>query len=132
MSMSEWHRHVTANRLQSLLLVAILLGISALAGGLLFGAAGLWIALVASLVAVLIEPVTVYRLTLALYGARPIAPQAAPELWRMIRILAERAGLPAIPVPYPAPGRPGCCPAGATRSRPGCAPIRPPTSASAA
>lgn len=103
MSMSEWHRHVSANRLQSLLLVAILLGISALAGGLLFGAAGLWIALAASLVAVLIEPVAVYRLTLALYGARPISPQAAPELWRMIRILAERAGLPAIPVPYYVP-----------------------------
>lgn len=103
MSMSEWHRHVTANRLQTLLLLAILLGISALAGGLLFGTAGLWIALAASLVAVLIEPVAVYRLTLALYSARPIAPQAAPELWRMIRILAERASLPTLPVPYYVP-----------------------------
>lgn len=103
MNVSSWHSHATANRLQTLLLVAILLGISGLAGGLLLGEAGLWIALAASLVALLIEPVAVSRLTLALYRARPIAQQEAPELWRMIRILAERASLSAIPVPHYVP-----------------------------
>jgi len=101
--MSEWHRHAAANRLQTLLLVAILLGISGLAGGLLLGTTGLWIALAASLVALLIEPLAVSRLTLALYRARPIARDEAPELWRTIRILAERASLPAIPVPHYVP-----------------------------
>jgi heat shock protein HtpX len=100
---AAWHRHAAANRLQTLLLVAILLGISGLAGGLLLGTTGLWIALVASLAALLVEPLAVSRLTLALYRARPIARNEAPELWRTIRILAERASLPAIPVPHYVP-----------------------------
>lgn len=74
-----------------------------MAGSLLLGEAGLWIVLAACFVALLIEPVAVSRLTPALYRARPIAPQAGPELWRMIRILAERASLPVIPVPYYVP-----------------------------
>lgn len=103
MSVPAWHRHVVANRLQSLLLVAVLLGISALAGSLLSGATGLWLALGASLVVLLIEPVAVSRLTLALYRARPLTRQEAPEVWRMIETLAERAGLPAVPVPHYVP-----------------------------
>ncbi|BBP06008.1 hypothetical protein TPL01_22990 [Sulfuriferula plumbiphila] len=103
MSVRAWHRHVVANRLQSLLLVAVLLGISTLVGSLLSGATGLWLALGASLVVLLIEPVAVSRLTLALYRARPLTRQEAPEVWRMIETLAERAGLPAVPVPHYVP-----------------------------
>ena len=94
----NWNRHEWRNRLQTLLLVLALLGICTLAGSLLFGEPGMWIALVASLVALLIEPAATARLTLTLYRARPIAVEEAPELWRVARVLAGRSDLSAIPV----------------------------------
>ncbi len=96
--MPVWQRHAMANRVQTLLLVLLLLGISALAGGLLFGEAGLWLALGASVLALVIEPAAVWRLTLALYRARPIPQWQAPELWQLTETLAGQAGLDAAPV----------------------------------
>lgn len=97
MDTQVWRRHAWANRLQSLLLVATLLGINALAGMLLLGAEGLWIALGAGLLALLIEPAAGLRLGLRLYGARPIGRREAPDLWRLVEEIAARAGLPAVP-----------------------------------
>lgn len=94
---ASWRRHAWTNRLQTLLLILALLGISALAAGLLFGRDGLWLAVVASLVALLVEPAAAGRLTLRLYRARPIHPAEAPALWRTLTVLAERADLPATP-----------------------------------
>ena len=88
----EWH-----NRLQTLLLVLAMLGICALAGSLLFGELGVWIALAACLAALLIEPTASARLTLMLYRAQPIPVDVAPQLWRVIRTLAERSDLPTMP-----------------------------------
>jgi heat shock protein HtpX len=93
-----WQQHAWVNRVQTLLLILALLGISALAGALLFGRDGLWIALAASVVALLIEPAAAWRLTLRLYRARPIHPEEAPELWRIMARIAERADLPSVPV----------------------------------
>ncbi|WP_455768484.1 M48 family metalloprotease [Acinetobacter schindleri] len=42
-------------------------------------------------------------LTLRLYGARPLHPNEAPDLWAVLRELAARAGLPAVPVPHYVP-----------------------------
>jgi heat shock protein HtpX len=95
---SNWRRHAWTNRLQTLLLILALLGISALAAGLLFGRDGLWLALIASLVALLVEPAAAGRLTLRLYRARPIHPAEAPALWHALAVLAERAELPAMPM----------------------------------
>jgi heat shock protein HtpX len=97
MDTQVWRRHAWANRLQSLLLVATLLGINALAGMLLLGADGLWIALGAGLLALLIEPAAGMGLGLRLYGARPIGRREAPDLWRLVAEIAARAGLPAMP-----------------------------------
>lgn len=97
MDTQVWQRHAWANRLQSLLLVATLLGINALAGMLLLGGDGLWIALGAGLLALLIEPAAGMRLGLRLYGARPIGRWEAPDLWRLVEEIAARAGLPAVP-----------------------------------
>lgn len=94
---ASWRRHKWRNRFQSALLLAALLGISVLAGWLLAGPAGLSAALIASAVAILIEPAAAPRLTLALYGARPIARGEAPALFEIVRRLAARAGLPAPP-----------------------------------
>lgn len=103
MHAQNWHRHVWANRLQTLLLVVALLGIGALAGALLLGENGMWIALGACLLVLLLAPATSSRLTLRLYGARPIQPSEAPDLWQTIDAIAARAGLPAPPVPHYVP-----------------------------
>ncbi len=103
MNMAGWQRHALVNRLQSLLLLSLLLLISAGAGWLLWGAEGFWLALGASLVAMLLEPVAAGRLTLALYGARPLEPVQAPALHRLVATLAERSDLPVAPRLYRVP-----------------------------
>lgn len=97
MDTQVWRRHAWANGLQSLLLVATLLGINALAGMLLLGEDGLWVALGGGLLALLIEPAAGLRLGLRLYGARPISRREAPDLWRLVEEIAARAGLAAVP-----------------------------------
>lgn len=95
--------HAWINRLQTLLLILTLPGIAALAGWLLLGDIGLWIALGAVLLPLLWESGAASGLTLRLYRARPLSPAAAPELWRALAELAQRAGLPAVPVPHHVP-----------------------------
>lgn len=98
-----WSRHRWRNRLQTALLVVTLLGIATMAGSLLFGDMGLWLALGAGGLALLVEPAAASSLTLRLYGARALHPSEAPDLWALVRELAARAGLPAVPVPHYAP-----------------------------
>lgn len=98
-----WSRHRWLNRLQTALLVVTLLGIATLAGSLFFGDMGLWLALGAGGLALLVEPAAASSLTLRLYGARALHPSEAPDLWALVRELAARAGLPAVPVPHYAP-----------------------------
>ncbi len=99
----SWSRHRWLNRLQTALLVVTLLGIAAMAGSLLFGDMGLWLALAAGGLALLVEPAAASSLTLRLYRARALHPSEAPDLWALVRELASRAGLPAVPVPHYAP-----------------------------
>lgn len=96
----EQLRHLWLNRLQTVLLMLTLLAICALAGSLLFGEQGIWIALATGLAMLCLEPTAAWRLTLSLYRARPIHPEQAPELWQLLEALAERAELPSVPVPY--------------------------------
>ena len=96
-------RHRWLNRLQTALLVLTLLGIAAVAGSLLLGDGGLWLALAAAGFTLLLEPAAASGLTLRLYGARPLHPDEAPDLWAVLRVLAARAGLPTVPVPHYVP-----------------------------
>lgn len=96
-------RHRWLNRLQTALLVLTLLWIAAVAGSLLLGDGGLWLALAAAGFTLLLEPAAASGLTLRLYGARPLHPDEAPDLWAVLRELAARAGLPAVPVPHYVP-----------------------------
>ena len=96
-------RHRWLNRLQTALLVLTLLGIAAVAGSLLLGDGGLWLALAAAGFTLLLEPAAASGLTLRLYGARPLYPDEAPDLWAVLRELAARAGLPTVPVPHYVP-----------------------------
>lgn len=94
----RWHKC-----LQTVLLVLTLLGIAAVAGSLLLGDGGLWLALAAAGFTLLLEPAAASGLTLRLYGARPLHPDEAPDLWAVLRELAARAGLPTVPVPHYVP-----------------------------
>ena len=96
-------RHRWHNRLQTVLLVLTLLGIAAVSGSLLLGDGGLWLALAAAGFTLLLEPAAASGLTLRLYGARPLHPDEAPDLWAVLRELAARAGLPTVPVPHYVP-----------------------------
>ncbi|MDX1488367.1 MAG: zinc metalloprotease HtpX, partial [Acidiferrobacterales bacterium] len=58
------------------------------------------------------------RLTLKLYGARPLHRVEAPDLYRLIAVLAERARLPRIPELYYVPTAPMNAFAVGTRSEP--------------
>ncbi len=96
-------RHALINRLQTLLLVGVLLAIAAMAAWLLLGTQGMWLALGASLLVLLIEPAAAGRLTLTLYRARPLSFAAAPALHRLVAELAGRAGLTQVPRLYRVP-----------------------------
>lgn len=100
-AISRWHKWI--NRLQTLLLMLILLAISSLAGQLLLGELGFWMAILGALFALLFEPLAAWRLTLQLYRVRPIYPSEAPVLWQIATLLAERAELPTVPILYYAP-----------------------------
>jgi len=76
-----WHSHRRLNRLQSALLILSMLGIAAMAGSLLLGETGAWLAAGVALMALLIEPTTSSALTLRLYRTRPLHPAEAPGLW---------------------------------------------------
>lgn len=102
---SRWLRHRWINGLQTLWLILALLAMCTLAGWLILGEMGLVVALAAGLVSLLIEPAASSILTLRLYRARPIRPQDAPELWRLMQELAARARLPQMPSLYYVPSR---------------------------
>ncbi len=86
-----------ADRLQTLLLIALLLVISSSVGSLLLGEIGLWLALGGALFILLVEPIAAWRMTLRLYRAQPIHPAEAPQLWQIAQTLAARAGLANVP-----------------------------------
>lgn len=103
MTTPVWHFHRWRNRLQTVLLILILFGIVGLVSFVSFGFDGMLLALGACVVALLIEPVAGFRLTLSLYRARPIGYNEAPQLWQLLRKLAKRSRLESVPALYYAP-----------------------------
>lgn len=100
-----WLEHAWRNRLQSLLLLAIMAGFVMLLGQLLWGPEGMWMLLWVGMIGVLFSPSFSPWLIMRLYGARPLTPQQAPALWRLVAILGERAGLQAQPALYYLPSQ---------------------------
>lgn len=95
--------HAWVNGVQTALLIGLLFALGGGGGYLLLGASGFWIAAAAILVVLALEPIAVSRLTLAAYRARPLDPAEAPLVWRMLEVLADRAGLDRVPVPHYVP-----------------------------
>jgi heat shock protein HtpX len=91
------------NRLQSALLVA---GMGALLGYLAWIVGGPLLSLLAILMALatwVVTPLISPMLVLRIFGGRPIAPAAAPQLYAMVEALAERASLGTLPRLYYVP-----------------------------
>lgn len=99
-----WLEHAWRNRIQSLVLLAVMGSFLALLGWLLWGSQGIWILIIVGVFGVLFNPSVSPRLVMRLYGAKPITPQQAPVLWRTVNELSQRAEVPA-PVLYYLPSR---------------------------
>jgi heat shock protein HtpX len=92
----QW-RHKLRNQFQTWLLIAGSLAVLAFVALSLFGWEGvLWAVLGGGLSLILGAQVNP-RMVLRLYRARPIPPEAAPELNAIMRRLTARADLPAVP-----------------------------------
>lgn len=93
LSSERWLRHRLLNAVQSLLLIGGMAGLLMLLGYLLFGAAGVWSALLAAGLLLALNPSLSQQLVLRLYRARPLSPDQAPELHGLVDELSRRAGL---------------------------------------
>ena len=82
------------NNVKTIVLMAGLMGLFLLAGQLLGGSQGLVLALVLGSAFNLIMYFFSDRLVLRMYGARIVTEAEAPELYRMVDRLRQRAGLP--------------------------------------
>jgi len=92
-----WRQYALVNRLQSLLLLAVMVGFLSLLGWLLWGVDGIFWLLLLGFVLVLFNPVTSPWLIMRMYGARRLTSAQAPTLDSALRELARRAGLPRTP-----------------------------------
>lgn len=94
---SAWHSHALLNRVQSFLLLAVMGGLVALLGEMLWGAWLVPMAVTLGALALFARSDNAPAMMLRLYGARVLRPEQAPELHAAVRELARRAGLPAAP-----------------------------------
>ena len=90
------------NNVKTFVLMGALIGLFGLAGQLLGGAQGLMMALVLGGLFNFVMYFFSDRLVLRMYGAHVVTEQEAPELYRMVDRLRQRAGLP-MPVVAVAP-----------------------------
>ncbi len=82
------------NNVKTFVLMAGLLGLFVLAGQLIGGSSGLVVALVIGSVFNFVMYFFSDRLVLKMYGAQVVSEQEAPELYRMVDRLRQKAGLP--------------------------------------
>lgn len=100
-----WRRHALLNRLQSLLLLLVMFGFAALLGWLLWGISGILMLIFSLAVLLVINPMTTPQLIMRLYRARYLLRSEAPELYRILDILCDRAGQAHPPDLYYVPSR---------------------------
>ena len=93
-------RHRLRNQVQTAVLVVGMMGVLGLAAHLIFGQrAFFWAAGMMGLT-LLLAPRISPAMVLRMYGARPLHPRDAPQLYRIVEALARRAGLKAVPRVY--------------------------------
>ena len=89
--------HRGLNRLQTLLLLALMTGYAGFVGWMLWGPDGLWFLAIWGAFLLLFSPQLSARWVLRMYGARPVPPAQAPGYRQALSALAARAGLPQPP-----------------------------------
>ena len=94
--------HRLQNALQSIALLAAMAALAGFLGWTLFGQAGLWAAALGPVFALIANGGS-SEMILRLTRARPLAPEHAPALYRLVGLLAERAGLARMPRLYRVP-----------------------------
>ncbi len=95
-----WQQHALLNRLQTLVLLAIMVGFLGLLGWLLWGQVGFLVLLLSGLLLALFNPSVSPRLIMRLYRAEPLSVSQAPHLYAMLDELTQRCGLPTRPTLY--------------------------------
>jgi len=88
-----WHQHAWSNRFQSLLLLTLMAGFTALVGWLLWGSEGLVAVATSMTLLLLFNPALSPQLLMRMYGARKLDRATAPQLVMTVEALAQRAGL---------------------------------------
>jgi len=83
-----------SNVLKTGLLLAVLTAMLVLAGGAIGGQRGMLVAFFVALAMNFFSYWFSDRIVLAMYGARPVDEAQAPQLYAMVRRLAQRAGIP--------------------------------------
>jgi len=100
-----WRENAWRNRMQSLLLLAVMAGFLALLGWLLWGRSGLLVLVSVGVVAFLANPAISPWLVMRMYGARPVSHHQAPLLWQVMSALTARSGLASRPELFYVPSR---------------------------
>lgn len=94
-------------QVQTLAWLLVIVGLTALSGWLVFGIAGVVIALGLAFLGSSVGTRVSGPLVLRMQGGKPIEPYQAPELYRIVVELSQRAGLPRVPavflIPSPVP-----------------------------
>ncbi|HEX3178115.1 MAG TPA: zinc metalloprotease HtpX [Methylomirabilota bacterium] len=85
---------LVSNVLKTGLLLAVLTAMLVLAGGAIGGQRGMLVAFFVALAMNFFSYWFSDRIVLAMYGARPVDEAQAPQLYAMVRRLAQRAGIP--------------------------------------
>jgi heat shock protein HtpX len=100
MNDSTWQQHALINRLQTLLLLVVMVAFLALLGALLWGSDGVIILITLGLLLFLFTPNISPKLIMRMYRASPLFAQRAPFLHAALQALSQRAGLHDMPVLY--------------------------------
>ncbi len=102
---SVWLQHAGLNILQSILLLTIMGSFFALLGWMFWGQDGVIMLLIFGILGIFINSFIAPQMVMSLYGAIPITPEQAPEIWKAVKKLSKRAGLPTVPELYYIPSQ---------------------------
>src|SRR6185295_1055758 len=83
-----------SNMVKTTLFLALLTGLFIAVGGLLGGQSGMMMAFVFALIMNFVSYWFSDKIVLKMYGAQPIGEAEAPAVYRIVRNLATRAGIP--------------------------------------
>ena len=95
--MTDVKRHNAMNMLQSVLLIAGMAVILGTIGWLFFGFTGLIVTVAVGLFFMINASRISPAMLTKMYGAKPVNPEQAPDLYRILNELSNRAELPVVP-----------------------------------